>query len=583
MVYAEDRESRACSSFGTGPSCRNHYEAAGPCVWREAARICEPDADCTMIMDPAPPQPPPPPPYPPKPPPARSSPPPANLRVSPPPPRLCLGSIHGAQDDGGLEECEESFCNKVTDACTWCLCAACSRCPPRPAAAPSPPLNRFVEASDIYLFRGRPFIFMGANLWYAMHLACDNCASGNRERLIRELDSLAAMGVTSVRVLASGEGSGDGGAQASALRQWTVLPALQPEAGEYNRHLLVGLDFVLQELGRRGMMAVMVLNNAWPWSGGMGQYLDWAEDNPPPTPRRKEFTNIESWQHAGYFHRANEFFDSTRAIELSHNHIKYLLARRNSFTGRFYAADPTIMAWQLAHEPRPLDSGPREAYLEWITLTSELIKELAPHHMVSIGSEGAHAKRAEEMVSLASTKPGWTPWAVDTAEFEEEHAIKNIDYATVHLWPSQWGFTQKTQQQTWIARTKQYLEAHMDAAVRLGKPLVIEEVGMPRDGDSYLETSPARDRNTLFSSIFALAYTSMAERGAIAGVSFSGWSGEGRKQHGLWEEGDPLIAEPPSEFQGWNSIYDTDASTIEVVTSYAHRFAHIMPTLGLDT
>ena len=156
---------------------------------------------------------------------------------------------------------------------------------------------------------------------------------------------------------------------------------------------------------------------------------------------------------------------------------------------------------------------------------------------------------AQEVVSWVSRDPSWTPWEVDTTQFEEAHAIETIDYATVHIWPSQWGFTSRVPQQTWVARVNRYLEAHVDAATRLGKPLVIEEIGMPRDMDSYVESSTVHGRDTLFSSIFAVALASMIERGALAGVSFSGWAGEGRKKHGFWEEGDPLIAEPPHEYQ----------------------------------
>ena len=71
---------------------------------------------------------------------------------------------------------------------------------------------------------------------------------------------------------------------------------------------------------------------------------------------------------------------------------------------------------------------------------------------------------------------------------------------------------------------------------------------MPRDGDAYVEAMPARYRNILLSDTFAAAHASMVGRGAVAGVLFSGWAGEGRKAHALWEEGDALIAEPPTEY-----------------------------------
>ena len=92
------------------------------------------------------------------------------------------------------------------------------------------------------MYRGKRIVFMGANLWYAMHLACDGCPSGDRTRLVHELDQLASMGVKAVTLLASGEG-GDIG-----LGRWAIQPALQPKPGEYNHQLLVGLDIVRHAL-----------------------------------------------------------------------------------------------------------------------------------------------------------------------------------------------------------------------------------------------------------------------------------------------------------------------------------------------
>ena len=61
--------------------------------------------------------------------------------------------------------------------------------------------------------------------------------------------------------------------------------------------------------------------------------------------------------------------------------------------------------------------------------------------------------------------------------------------------------------------------------------------------------------------------------GAIVGAAFWGWAGEGRKAHGLWQPGDEFIAETPSEYQGWNSVYDSDFSTTRIVTRFADTFA----------
>ena len=67
-----------------------------------------------------------------------------------------------------------------------------------------------------------------------------------------------------------------------------MVPALMTSPGEYDGSVLDGLDFLLAEMGKRGMRAVMVLNNFWQWSGGMAQYVSWHEKTPIPYPGNYE-------------------------------------------------------------------------------------------------------------------------------------------------------------------------------------------------------------------------------------------------------------------------------------------------------
>ena len=98
-------------------------------------------------------------------------------------------------------------------------------------------------------------------MWYGAVLGSTG-RGGDRARLCRELDSLAAAGVTNLRVLAGADGP-DGIAA-------KVEPALQTAPGVYNDSVMAGLDYLISEMGRRGMTAVIYLNNAWEWSGGYG-------------------------------------------------------------------------------------------------------------------------------------------------------------------------------------------------------------------------------------------------------------------------------------------------------------------------
>ena len=72
--------------------------------------------------------------------------------------------------------------------------------------------------------------------------------------------------------------------------------------------------------------------------------------------------------------------------------VRQLISRKNSVNGRSYNADPTIMYWQLANEPRPgsdANSRPHHAaFTKWLDDTAGVMKKLAPKHLVSTGYEG---------------------------------------------------------------------------------------------------------------------------------------------------------------------------------------------------
>ncbi len=53
---------------------------------------------------------------------------------------------------------------------------------------------------------GKPYYFAGTNLWYGAYLGSPG-ATGDRERLVRELDQLKSLGITNLRICAASEES----------------------------------------------------------------------------------------------------------------------------------------------------------------------------------------------------------------------------------------------------------------------------------------------------------------------------------------------------------------------------------------
>ena len=73
------------------------------------------------------------------------------------------------------------------------------------AARPARSKGSFVDAVGTkFTVAGQPYRVAGTNMWYAAYLGSD-APIGNRDRLKRELDRLAALGINNVRILGSSE------------------------------------------------------------------------------------------------------------------------------------------------------------------------------------------------------------------------------------------------------------------------------------------------------------------------------------------------------------------------------------------
>jgi mannan endo-1,4-beta-mannosidase len=391
---------------------------------------------------------------------------------------------------------------------------------------------------------GKPYLFMGANYWQGMNLGSSG-EGGDRERLKRELDQMQKTGITNLRILALSEGP-DGS-------PYRILPAVQDEPGVLKEALLQGLDFLLDEMRKRDMTAIVVLNNFWPWSGGMAQYLKWngADSIPYPPPHPNG-----TWD--GYQKFTAGFYASEKSVEQNKAAIKKIIERKNSISQVQYKEDPTIMAWELCNEPRGIDKV--DIFNQWIDNTAGFIKSLDPKHLVTTGAEG------------------YTP-SMESAgtDFIKMHDGKNIDYTTAHIWIQNWGWYDPQKHDSTYAGAKEkmlaYLNRHATESKQLGKPFVLEEFGIMKDEGEFEPTATTRNRDIYYQAVFDGVW-SLIQKGEASGVNFWAWGGEGRPRipGTMWQKGDPLTGDPPHEPQGWYSVYNIDTATHKVVLDYSGRF-----------
>jgi len=416
-----------------------------------------------------------------------------------------------------------------------------------PARA-SPASKDFVTRDGIHFsLNGQPLHYVGANIWYGAYLGA-TAQYGDRSRLTKELDSLEKLGVTNLRVLGSSE--------LSPLIN-SLDPAFSSAPGKYNQDLLTGLDFLLAEMRKRNMKAVLYLTNFWEWSGGMVTYQYWTNGgryinmNDPAHPW-PEFADFSA-----------QFYASGAAKQAYWDYVAMLTDRTNTVTGQRYADDPTIMAWQLCNEPRPGGSDAAalsnaESYYGWIADTAALIRQHAPHHLISLGHEGLMGVNMHEDILIK--------------------AHEHIDYLTAHIWPQNWSWVDKDDLggtfDAAAAKVQTYIDAHIRIARQINKPLVFEEFGFPRDNVTYAPGTPTTLKDRFYGLIYGAVEDAILKDTPVAGSNFWAWGGAGRALHPDYhmQRGETAyVGDPPHEPQGWYSVFNTDTTTQALIKAHANR------------
>ncbi|KAF9469516.1 CEL4a mannanase [Collybia nuda] len=204
---------------------------------------------------------------------------------------------------------------------------------------------------------------------------------------------------------------------------------------------LQNFDKVIAAAKANGIRLIVALTNNWADYGGMDVYV-------------KQIAN--SGNH--------DLFYTNAAIQTAFkNYIK-------TFVGR-YVNEPTIMAWELANEPRCKGSTGTwsgsctpATITAWAKSISAYIKSIDSNHLVGLGDEGFYNQPG------APTYPYQGGEGVD---FDANLAITTLDFGTFHSYPVPWG--QSSNPQAWGT---QWITDHAASQNKAGKPVIIEEFGV---------------------------------------------------------------------------------------------------------
>ena len=401
--------------------------------------------------------------------------------------------------------------------------------------------DKFVKVVDGHFQRnGKPYYYVGTNFWYGAILGSEG-RGGNRELLCQELDDMKAMGIDNLRILVGSDG------EEGVLTK--VEPTLQKAPGVYNDTILAGLDYLLMEMGKRDMVAVLYLNNSWEWSGGYGFYLEHAGEGVAPRPNEDGYPAFMNFMR--------KYATSEKAHKLFYDYVRFIISRTNRYTNVAYVDDPAIMSWQIGNEPRAFGKEELQPFTNWLKEASALIRSLDKNHLISIGTEGAWGCEG------------------DYETYEKISSDPNIDYCNIHIWPYNWSWAKPDRLIEDLPAacdsTKQYIDRHIEICGRLNKPLVMEEFGYPRDGFKFDKKTSTKGRDGYYKYVFSLVAENAEKGGKFAGCNFWAWGGRANPQHEQWLPGDDYTGDPAQEAQGLNSVFSTDTTTLEIVKQQVVR------------
>eukprot|EP00775_Hariotina_reticulata_P002092 gene2092-2410_t len=273
-----------------------------------------------------------------------------------------------------------------------------------------------------------------------LRLQTRSADEGCRAMVLQTLDAIQATGFTVVRIWAFNDGPG-----------WM---SLQPKAGQLEERVLVGLDWLIVEAGKRGLRLMMTLTNYWKDFGGMPQYVRcgaaaWLEQGKA------------RWQWAQ---------------DLFRNFVQAIVTRNNSISGTPYSSDPVIHSWDIANEPRCEGQVTSDRVSAWIEATAAFVKSLDSSHPVTVGLEGFFGPSTP---GLMSANPYNAQHGVD---WVRDCSSTSIDFASIHMYVDQWCRCGSDADACrwcadWVLSHVKACQAHLG-----NKPLVLQEFGKKPGG-----------------------------------------------------------------------------------------------------
>ncbi|MGH7758202.1 MAG: cellulase family glycosylhydrolase [Candidatus Dormibacteria bacterium] len=199
-----------------------------------------------------------------------------------------------------------------------------------------------------------PYVVRGANSY--------DLAYQNRATIRATLQNLHQAGINTVRFWLFGDGLAQG---------------FQPEAGIINNSRLARVDYILEQAHRDGIRVIPTLTNNWTAYGGIAQYLRWV--------------GLPSSDH-------DQFFSNQGVIALYENYVRHVVTHMNPLNHLEYGQDPTILAWDIANEPRVDNAADLPHLVSWVGQISRFLHHLDGNQLITVSLDAPTLAQGERSI-----------------------------------------------------------------------------------------------------------------------------------------------------------------------------------------